>query len=143
MTQGLRQLHGFVSVPCPLENSGSDSAASERGRRRVTLRISALGTRVARKCVTDSSRMAAQVCAANQMERLVKVVEGETFLEESEVAALLNKQICSLRSDAARRVGPPRIRLGNLILYRATALQKWLLAHERDFTAVRTRNKGT
>lgn len=66
-------------------------------------------------------------------------IAGEDFFEEAEVAKILNKEISSLRSDAARRRGPPRISEGNCILYRAVALREWLIAHERDFKEMQDR----
>ena len=64
-------------------------------------------------------------------------IAGEDFLNEAEVGEILGKEVSSLRSDAARRRGPPRISDGNCILYRAVTLRDWLIAHERDFDGLR------
>jgi hypothetical protein len=60
----------------------------------------------------------------------------DEFLEEHEVAAFLGKRIQSLRSDASRRKGPPRVVIGRRVLYRKESFVAWVLAHERSHDGV-------
>ncbi len=59
------------------------------------------------------------------------------YYSEEEVAALLNKSIASLRSEASRRKGAPRTKLGKLILYKKDSFEKWLESHEINFQTLR------
>ncbi|MDX2083164.1 MAG: helix-turn-helix domain-containing protein [Rickettsiales bacterium] len=59
------------------------------------------------------------------------------YYSEEEVAALLNKSIASLRSEASRRKGAPRTKLGKLILYKKESFEKWLDSHETNFQTLR------
>ena len=63
---------------------------------------------------------------------------NDDFLTEEETASILNKTIASLRADASRRKGPPRIRVGKRVLYRKSQLEKWLTEHECDFASFRS-----
>ena len=53
---------------------------------------------------------------------------------ELEVAEMLNKSIASLRSDACRRKGCPRIKLGKRIFYSIETFNEWIKAHETNYT---------
>lgn len=66
-------------------------------------------------------------------------IAGEIFFDEEEVGRILKKEISSLRSDAARRRGPPRIADGNCILYRAVPFRDWLMAREINYDELRSR----
>lgn len=59
------------------------------------------------------------------------------YYTEEEVAALLHKTIQSLRSEASRRKGAPRTKLGKLILYKKDSFEKWLISHETNFQTLR------
>jgi hypothetical protein len=67
----------------------------------------------------------------------METIAGEQFLDEEDVARIFGKKKSSLRSDAARRCGPPRISVGNRILYRASAVRDYLKKCEVDFDALR------
>lgn len=64
-------------------------------------------------------------------------IAGVEFYDEEETSHVMKKEISSLRSDAARRRGPPRISEGNCILYRADALRDWLISREVNYDDVR------
>ncbi len=57
------------------------------------------------------------------------------YYTEEEVSQTTGKAISTLRSDAARRKGPPRTVINRKIYYRIEAFQEWLLAQERNFEA--------
>ena len=61
----------------------------------------------------------------------------EGYFSEEEVSKLLNKTIPSLRSEASRRKGAPRTKLGKLILYKKNSFEKWLESHEVNFEKLR------
>jgi len=61
----------------------------------------------------------------------------ENYYTEEEVAKILNKSISTLRADACRRRGAPRIKLGRRILYRIDAFNNWIMKHETDFDKLR------
>lgn len=61
----------------------------------------------------------------------------ENYYTEQEVAEILNKTISSLRTDASRRKGAPRTRVGKLILYKKDSFEKWLESKEIDFDELR------
>ena len=55
------------------------------------------------------------------------------YYTEEEVSRITGKAVSTLRSDAARRRGPPRTVINRRVYYRTEAFQKWLRAQERDF----------
>jgi excisionase family DNA binding protein len=59
------------------------------------------------------------------------------YLSEAEAARQLAVTVATLRTWASRRREPPRTKVGRRVLYRASALQEWLLAQERDVAAAR------
>ena len=61
----------------------------------------------------------------------------EGYYSEKEVASLLRKTIPSLRSEASRRKGAPRTKLGKLILYKKDSFEKWMTSHETNFEKLR------
>jgi hypothetical protein len=62
---------------------------------------------------------------------------SENFYTEQEVADFLNKKIASLRSEASRRKGAPRIKVGKKILYKKDSFESWLVRQETDFQKIR------
>jgi len=63
----------------------------------------------------------------------------DNYFTEQEVAIILNKKVSSLRTEAARRKGAPRIRVGNKILYKKDSFERWLAGHEIDYQKIRKR----
>jgi Helix-turn-helix domain len=61
----------------------------------------------------------------------------EGYFSEEEVSRLLNKTIPSLRSEASRRKGAPRTKLGKRILYKKSSFENWLESHEINFEKLR------
>lgn len=59
------------------------------------------------------------------------------YYTEEEVAYIFNKTVATLRSDAARRKGPPRTKMGRTIFYNKESLKKWMGEHEIDFDQLR------
>ena len=59
------------------------------------------------------------------------------FYTEEEVGNFLNKKVDTLRQDASRRKGPPRVRVGRRVFYRIDAFNNWLVNHEADFDTLR------
>lgn len=62
----------------------------------------------------------------------MKTLLHEEFLSEEELCEWLDISVSTARSNAARRKGPPRIRVGRRIFYRKSAVLAWLLEHERQ-----------
>jgi len=52
------------------------------------------------------------------------------YLTIKEVAEKLNVSIRTLNRWHALRVGPPRCKVGNKVLFRDDALNQWLASHE-------------
>jgi excisionase family DNA binding protein len=57
-----------------------------------------------------------------------------THLKPSDVAALLGVSLRTLNRWHARRVGPPRCKVGRTVLYRAQAVEAWLTQNETQPT---------
>ena len=53
------------------------------------------------------------------------------YLTKEELAAELRRNVRTLDRWAALDVGPPRTRIGRMILYRRTSVQKWLAEQEQ------------
>lgn len=53
------------------------------------------------------------------------------WLTRAEVAAEIGVSPTTLQRWANRRHGPPYVRIGRKVLYRAVAVQEWLVARER------------
>lgn len=62
----------------------------------------------------------------------MKTLLNEEFLTENEYCEFAGITVSTARSNAARRTGPPRIRVGRRIFYRKSAVLAWLLEHERQ-----------
>ena len=57
------------------------------------------------------------------------VLEG--FISEDEFAAMTRRSTRTLYRWDKDGIGPPRVRIGGLILYRTEAVQQWLRENER------------
>ncbi len=57
----------------------------------------------------------------------------EGYYTEMEVASMLDKKTSSLRSDASRRRGAPRTKIGKRVFYKKASFHKWLESHEVNF----------
>ncbi|MFN3349092.1 helix-turn-helix domain-containing protein [Pseudorhodoplanes sp.] len=55
----------------------------------------------------------------------------EGWLTDDRVAAEIGVSRYTLRRWERRRVGPPRVRIGRKVLYRAEAFREWLVSRER------------
>lgn len=53
------------------------------------------------------------------------------WLTRAEVAAEIGVSIDTLQRWESARVGPPSVRLGRKVLYRADAFREWLVSRER------------
>jgi len=53
------------------------------------------------------------------------------FFEEDELARVLRRDRRTLRRWAAQRIGPPRIKFGQTILYKRSSVIEWLVAKEQ------------
>jgi hypothetical protein len=56
---------------------------------------------------------------------------GELYLTPDRLAKVLGKSGRTLSRWHTLRIGPPRVAVGNLILYRASAVQDWLRDNEQ------------
>jgi predicted DNA-binding transcriptional regulator AlpA len=54
------------------------------------------------------------------------------WLTRDEVAAQIGVSIDTLQRWQSIRVGPPTVRLGRRVLYRADAFREWLVSRERN-----------
>jgi len=57
------------------------------------------------------------------------VLDG--YIRESDLARQLNRSVRTLQRLAARRLGPPRIKVGRLVFYRVDSVRTWLAQQER------------
>jgi hypothetical protein len=57
------------------------------------------------------------------------VLEG--FIRETDLARQLNRSVRTLQHLAARRSGPPRIKIGRLIFYRIDSVRAWFAQQEK------------
>lgn len=53
------------------------------------------------------------------------------WLTRAEVAAEIGVSVDTLARWETRRIGPPSVRVGRKVLYRAQAFREWLVANER------------
>jgi len=54
------------------------------------------------------------------------------WLTRAEVAAEIGVSVDTLARWETRRIGPPSVRIGRRVLYRAQAFREWLVANERN-----------
>ncbi|HVY03855.1 MAG TPA: helix-turn-helix domain-containing protein [Caulobacterales bacterium] len=64
------------------------------------------------------------------------------WLTRAEVAAEIGMSIDTLARWESRRVGPPCVRIGRKVLYRAQAFRDWLVARESPRDASRKNGGG-
>ncbi|HET6378714.1 MAG TPA: helix-turn-helix domain-containing protein [Methylocella sp.] len=53
------------------------------------------------------------------------------WLSRAQVAAEIGVSVDTLARWETRRIGPPSVRIGRKVLYRAEAFRKWLISRER------------
>lgn len=58
-------------------------------------------------------------------------MESKDYLHIDEFADLLGRSLRTLHRWHTRRIGPPRIKIGNLVVYRRVAVEQWLAHNER------------
>jgi hypothetical protein len=64
------------------------------------------------------------------------------YFGERDFAAAIGRDLRTIRRWDAERIGPPRIRVGRKILYRKSAVIRWLEAHETSTPSKKTRRAG-
>jgi hypothetical protein len=62
----------------------------------------------------------------------VVAIPADGFLTPARLARLLGVSVRTLQRWDATRIGPPRCKVGNLILYAAASVRGWLDAAERS-----------
>jgi hypothetical protein len=67
------------------------------------------------------------------------VLEG--FIRKTDLARQLNRSVRTLQRLAARRSGPPRIKVGRLIFFRSDSVRAWLAKQEKK-PATNVRSSG-
>ncbi len=70
----------------------------------------------------------------------VPLLDG--WLTRAEVAAEIGVSIDTLARWESRRIGPPCVRIGRKVLYRAQAFRDWLVARENPRDAFRKNGGG-
>jgi hypothetical protein len=53
------------------------------------------------------------------------------WLSRAQVAAEISVSVDTLQRWETRRIGPPCVRIGRKVLYRAEAFREWLISRER------------
>jgi predicted DNA-binding transcriptional regulator AlpA len=53
------------------------------------------------------------------------------YIREPDLAQQLNRSVRTLQRLAARRLGPPRIKIGHLVFYKVDSVRAWLEQHEQ------------
>jgi hypothetical protein len=82
----------------------------------------------------DPRRPSASMSEAPGLSSTAEVVVAmptEGFLTPARLAGLLGVSVRTLQRWDAARIGPPRCKNGNLVLYAATSVHGWLDAAER------------
>jgi predicted DNA-binding transcriptional regulator AlpA len=57
------------------------------------------------------------------------VLDG--YIREAELAQQLNRSVRTLQRLAARRLGPPRTRIGRLVIYNIEHVREWVAQQEQ------------
>jgi predicted DNA-binding transcriptional regulator AlpA len=65
------------------------------------------------------------------------------YLTREALAAQLQKSVRTIDRWETRRVGPPRVRVGRLILFRVQSVREWLESHEQPHGKRATRGRGS
>jgi hypothetical protein len=71
------------------------------------------------------------------------VLEG--YIREADLAKQLNRTVRTLQRLAARRLGPPRIKIGRSVFYKIESVRNWLSQQEqprKPVASVRASAKG-
>jgi hypothetical protein len=53
------------------------------------------------------------------------------YIRETDLVRQLNRSVRTLQRLAARRIGPPRIKVGRLVFYRIDSVRAWLAQQEQ------------
>lgn len=64
------------------------------------------------------------------------------WLSRAQVAAEIGVSVDTLQRWETRRIGPPCVRIGRKVLYRAEAFREWLISRERGPLATKTPRPG-
>jgi hypothetical protein len=64
------------------------------------------------------------------------------WLTRAEIAAEVGVSVDTLQRWHSRRIGPPCVRIGRKVLYRADAFRDWLVAQERGPVASKRGGAG-
>ena len=70
------------------------------------------------------------------------VINGEEYWPERHFASVMTRDLRTVRLWEQLRTGPPRIRVGSLVLYRKSAVEQWLKANESRLSRPRRRARG-
>jgi predicted DNA-binding transcriptional regulator AlpA len=57
--------------------------------------------------------------------------ELEGYIREADLAKQLNRSVRTLQRLTARRLGPPRIKIGRSVFYRIESVRAWLAQQEQ------------
>jgi hypothetical protein len=64
------------------------------------------------------------------------------WLTRAQVAEEISVSVDTLQRWETRRIGPPCVRIGRKVLYRADAFREWLIARERGPAAAKAARAG-
>jgi Helix-turn-helix domain len=65
------------------------------------------------------------------------------YFEEQEFAAVLDRDVRTVRRWHSKRTGPPRVRVGRKILYKKSSVARWLEQNEtHTLSSNKTRGNG-
>jgi hypothetical protein len=64
------------------------------------------------------------------------------WLSRAQVAAEIGVSVDTLQRWETRRIGPPCVRIGRKVLYRADAFREWLISRERGPVAAKGPRAG-
>lgn len=64
------------------------------------------------------------------------------WLTRAQVAAEIGVSVDTLQRWETRRIGPPCVRIGRKVLYRAEAFREWLISRERGPAAAKAARSG-
>ncbi|HZT26524.1 MAG TPA: helix-turn-helix domain-containing protein [Pseudolabrys sp.] len=64
------------------------------------------------------------------------------WLSRAQIATEIGVSVDTLQRWETRRIGPPCVRIGRKVLYRADAFREWLIARERGPVAAKAARGG-
>ena len=64
------------------------------------------------------------------------------YLTKGELARAINRSARTIERWHSARIGPPRICIGRLVLYRTESVREWLAKQERKIRRGRTARRG-